>query len=131
MMGEGVRGAADVDAMATAGDGEAAVLLWHYHDVDQPASPLAAVVTVQGIPREVHRVLVTHYRIDGEHSNAYTVWKAMGSPQHPTAEQYAELKSKDGLQLLTSPDWMDVANGQVRLSTTMPRQSISLVHLKW
>jgi xylan 1,4-beta-xylosidase len=127
----GVRGTADIDAMATAGDGEAAVLLWHYHDVDQPASAVPAVVTVQGIPRQVRRVLVTHYRIDGDHSNAYTVWKAMGSPQHPTAEQYAELKSKDGLQLLTSPDWMDVANGQVKLSTTMPRQSISLLHLKW
>jgi len=76
-------------------------------------------------------VLVTHYRIDDTYSNAYTAWKAMGSPQHPTTAQYAELKSKDGLQLLTSPEWLDVVNGQLKVSTEMPRQSISLLHLKW
>ena len=34
----GVRGAADVDAMATKGEHEAAVMLWNYHDADVPAA---------------------------------------------------------------------------------------------
>jgi xylan 1,4-beta-xylosidase len=79
----------------------------------------------------VHRILLTHYRIDDTHSNAYTVWKAMGSPQNPTTEQYTELKANDGLQLLTSPVWLNVQNGQLRLSAEMPRQAISLLYVQW
>jgi xylan 1,4-beta-xylosidase len=127
----GVRNTADIDAMATKGDREAAVLLWNYHDVDEPAPAAPTTVTISGLPAGVHRVLVTHYRIDQTHSNAYTVWKAMGSPQNPTTEQYAELKSKDGLQLLTSPQWVDAVNGAIKVSTEMPRQSVSLLHVKW
>ena len=131
ILASGVRAEADIDAMATRGDREAAVLLWNYHDVDEPASAAPTTLRIDGIPANVHRVLVTHYRIDDTQSNAYTAWKAMGSPQHPTTAQYAELKSRDGLQLLTSPEWLDVVNGQLKVSTEMPRQSISLLHLKW
>lgn len=131
LLSTGVRAGADVDAMATKGSGEASVLLWNYHDVDEPAPAAPTSVTVTGLPSNAKRVLVTHYRIDETHSNAYMVWKQMGSPQHPTAEQYAALKAKAGLQLLTSPEWMDVSNGQIRVDTEMPRQSISLLQVKW
>jgi beta-xylosidase len=30
------------------------------------------------------RVLLRHYRIDETHSNAWTAWKKMGSPQQPS-----------------------------------------------
>jgi len=76
-------------------------------------------------------VRLTHYRIDDTHSNAYTLWKAMGSPQNPSPAQYAELKAKDGLQLLESPRWMDVKNGAVTVSTDMPHHSISLLQIDW
>jgi xylan 1,4-beta-xylosidase len=79
----------------------------------------------------VHRVLLEHYRVDDTHSNAYTVWQAMGSPQHPTTKQYARLQTAGQLELLTSPVWLDVANGQVVVTTELPRQGISLLHLKW
>jgi len=127
----GVRTNADIDAFATKGDREAAALIWNYHDMDEPAPATPVTVTISGIPENVHRVLLMHYRIDDTHSNAYTVWKAMGSPQQPTSEQYAELKSKDGLQLLTSPEWIDVIDGQAKVTTEMPRQSVSLLTLKW
>lgn len=127
----GIRQAPDVDAFATRADREAAVLVWNYHDVDGPADPTPTSISVTGIPSTVHRVLVSHYRIDETHSNAYTVWKAMGSPQHPDAQQYADLQAAGQLQLLTSPTWLDVAGGKVVLSTAMPRQGISLLHLSW
>ena len=56
-------------------------------------------VTITGIPAGVKRVLLEHYRIDETHSNAYTAWKNMGSPQAPTPEQYGELKAAGQLQL--------------------------------
>lgn len=127
----GVRAQPDVDAMATLGQRQGAVLLWNYHDDAEPAPASPVTVTLRGLPAAVHRVQLMHYRIDDTHSNAYTVWKSMGSPQHPTSEQYAQLETKAGLELLNSPEWVDVTNGQITLGTDMPRQSISLLHLAW
>jgi len=62
---------------------------------------------------------------------AASVWKAMGSPQQPTTEQYAQLQAVAGLQLLTSPVWTDVVDGRLDLTTELPRQSISLVTITW
>jgi xylan 1,4-beta-xylosidase len=90
-----------IDAMATAGERRASVLVWNYQDVLAAGSPVT--ITVDGLPRGVERVLVSHYRTDDTHSNAYTLWKALGSPQHPTTEQYEQLKSREGLELLNSP----------------------------
>jgi xylan 1,4-beta-xylosidase len=55
----------------------------------------------------------------------------LGSPQYIPTDQYAELKAKDGLELLSSPEWVDVVNGKVMLQIAMPRQSISLLKLSW
>ncbi len=131
LLSNGVREAPDVDALATRGDREAAVLVWNYHDVDGAAESASTRITISGIPANVHRVLLEHYRLDDTHSNAYTVWKAMGSPQHPTAQQYTALQAAGQLQMLTSPEWLDVSNGQVKVATDMPRQGTSLLHLKW
>jgi xylan 1,4-beta-xylosidase len=128
---EGVRQSPDIDAFATKAEHEAAVMLWNYDDEDVPAPDAGVQVTVAGIPAGVKRVLLEYYRIDETHSNSYTVWKAMGSPQSPTPEQYAQLKAAGQLQLLTSPDWLDVSDGKVTIPTSLPRQSVSLLHLKW
>ena len=131
MIASGVREASDVDALATKAEHEASVLVWNYSDVDGAASPAPVSVTIGSIPPTVKRVLLEHYRLDDTHSNAYTVWQGMGSPQHPTAKQYVELQAAGQLQLLTSPEWLDVKDGQVIVSTNLPRQGSSLLHLKW
>ena len=130
-MADGVGAAPDIDAMATADTREAAVLLWNYHDEEKDASSAAANIRVKGLPRNAGRVRVTHYRIDDTHSNAYTAWKAMGSPQKPSAEQIAELKSKAGLQLSEAPYWITAANGAIDVHTDMPRHAVSLLQLSW
>jgi xylan 1,4-beta-xylosidase len=123
--------ALDVDAFATKSAHEAAVMLWNYHDDDLPAPSAAVTVTISGIPAGVHKVLLEHFRIDDTHSNAFTAWKAMASPQDPTPEQYAQLKSAGQLQTLTSPEWLDVTAGSVTIATNLPRQATSLLHLQW
>jgi xylan 1,4-beta-xylosidase len=127
----GVTASADVDAFSTKSDREAAVLLWNYHDDDVPAPSATVTVTIGGIPPGVRRVLLEHYRIDEQHSNAYTLWKSMGSPQRPTDEQYAKLKASAGLELFESPVWLEVDRGVVSISTDLPRQATSLLRLKW
>jgi xylan 1,4-beta-xylosidase len=127
----GVRAAPDVDALATKSEHEAAVMVWNYHDDDVAAPDAEVQVTIAGIPPGVKRVQLEHYRIDETHSNAFTAWKKMGSPQAPTAAQYEELKEAGQLQLFTSPEWLEVAGGKVTVDTALPRQAVSLLRLEW
>ena len=127
----GVRQTPDVDAFATKSVRDAAVMLWNYHDDDVPRADAEVTVTVTGIPAGVKRVLLRDYRIDQNHSNAYTAWKEMGSPQTPTEQQYAKLKSAGQLELMESPRWLDVEGGKVTISTDLPRQATSLLQLQW
>ena len=127
----GVRAQPDIDAFATKSTHEAAVILWNYHDEDLPVAASQVTVKISGIPAGVTKVLLEHFRIDDTHSNAYTVWLAMGSPQNPTPDQYAQLKSAGQLQTLTSPEWLDVTSGAITVTTTLPREATSLLHLTW
>jgi len=131
ILSRGVTLTPDVDAIATRAHDEAAVMLWNYHDDDLPAAGTEAQVTIAGIPSGVKKVLLEHYRIDETHSNSYTVWKGMGSPQTPTPEQYARLKEAGQLELLSSPEWLDVSDGKVTIGTELPRQATSLMRIKW
>jgi xylan 1,4-beta-xylosidase len=131
ILSRGVTQTPDVDAIATKADRETAVMLWNYHDDDLPAAGTEVQVTIAGIPLGIKKVLLEHYRIDDTHSNSYSVWKAMGSPQTPTPEQYARLKEAGQLELLSSPQWLDVSNGRVTIGIDLPRQATSLMRLKW
>jgi len=127
----GVRAQPDIDAFATKSAHEAAVMVWNYHDEDLPVAASQVTVKISGIPAGVSKVLLEHFRIADTHSDAYTVWVAMGSPQDPTPEQYAQLKAAGQLQTLTSPEWLDVTAGAVTVTTDLPREATSLLHLQW
>jgi xylan 1,4-beta-xylosidase len=127
----GVKAKPDVNALATRTDRAINVMVWNYHDDDVTTEPAQIALAVAGVPAAVQRALVTHYRIDPTHSNSYTVWKAMGSPQQPTAQQYAALEAAGQLELLTSPSWVTPSKGAVDLSFALPRQGVSLVQVTW
>jgi xylan 1,4-beta-xylosidase len=127
----GVRQNPDIDAMATRSDHDIAVMLWNYHDDDLPAPAAVVHLTLAAIPATAHRVLLRHYRIDRDHSNAYTLWKQMGAPQDPTPEQYIQLEAAGQLQLLGSPAWLGAEKGKVDLLFALPRQAVSLVQVSW
>jgi xylan 1,4-beta-xylosidase len=127
----GVRQQPDIDALATTGSGNAAVMVWNYSDVDVPGPTASVHVTLRGLPASIHRVLLQQYRIDTDHSNAYTVWKQMGSPQQPTLAQLARLKESGQLQLLGSPVWKSVDKGQVQEQIELPRQGLALLRVTW
>jgi xylan 1,4-beta-xylosidase len=131
MLAEGVRGDADVDAVAVRSDRGISVLTWNYHDDDVPAAEASVRLEIAGVPSTATRVLVRHYRIDQTHSNAWTAWKAIGSPQQPTPEQYARLEAAGQLQLGDSPRFVDVRAGAAKLEFSLPRQGVSLMELSW
>ncbi len=124
-----VRGAADVAALATRSSRSAAILVWNYHDDDVPADATDVELTVDSLP-DAHP-MVTHYRVDHDHGNAYARWQAMGSPQPPTPAQYAELERAGQLTTIAPAARADVVNGRLVLHFSLPRQGVSLVTIAW
>ncbi|HEX6464781.1 MAG TPA: hypothetical protein VFZ98_10020 [Vicinamibacterales bacterium] len=124
-----VRDAPDISALATADAHSASVLVWNYHDDDLPAPAAEIALTIDGLPDG--RPAMTHYRIDADHSNAYTAWKAMGSPPSPTDAQHYALAVAGHLQTLQSPERVVVTNHRVTVTFTLPRQGVSLLRLAW
>jgi xylan 1,4-beta-xylosidase len=127
----GVREAPEVRAIATRSSHAIQVLVWNYHDDDIPATHASINAEISGLPESVKRTSVEHFRIDSAHSNAFTIWKEMGSPLSPTPEQYARLESAGQLQLVTSPQWMQIDRGTLHLQFELPRQGLSLLKIQW
>jgi xylan 1,4-beta-xylosidase len=128
---DGVRGQPDINVIATRKQNEVEILIWNYHDDDLPAPEAAIDLSVSGLPTKTGRALLEHFRIDSDHSNAFTLWKKMGSPQSPTSEQYQDLQRAGQLQLLESPGWVPVSQTGAHLRLALPRQGISLLRITW
>jgi xylan 1,4-beta-xylosidase len=131
MLQEGVRGAPDVAALASAEPGRVSVMAWHYHDDDVPGPEAAVELRVSGFPGTVAEARLTHLRIDSSHSNAYAAWTRMGSPIAPSREQYQALLAASELALLDAPSTLHLASRTLTLRFPLPRQAVSLVTIEW
>jgi xylan 1,4-beta-xylosidase len=127
----GVRKEPDVNVIASRRDREVAALIWNYHDDDISAPGADIDLVLSGLPAEVTRGIVEHWRIDSTHSNAFTAWKQIGAPSSLSAAQYEQLQKEGQLQLLTSPESVPIRKGSLHLHFSLPRQAMSLVRLAW
>ena len=127
----GVRARPDINAIATRTDRGVQILIWNYHDDDVPAQAAPIDLTIEGPPPDAKRALSEHFRIDAQHSNAFTAWKNMGSPQSPSPVQYEQLQNAGQLQLLNSPAWISLNQGAAHLQFALPRQGMSLIRIAW
>lgn len=131
IIASGVRGAPDVAALASLSERRLCVLVWHYHDDDVPGPDARVSLRLSGLPAAAGRARLSHYRIDRTHSDAFTVWKALGSPSTPDERQYQEMEAAGHLQLLEAPSTLALDGGSAELSFVLPRQAVSLVELDW
>ena len=121
---------ADIGALASADARSASVLVWNYHNDALPAPPGEVEIILQGVPAATAKL--RHYRIDNEHSNSYTAWQDLGSPQQVSAAQRTALEQAGQLALLaTAPASVSVKNGQTVLRFSLPRQGVSMLRLSW
>jgi xylan 1,4-beta-xylosidase len=128
---QGVRGSPDVSALASLDKNKLAVLVWHYHDDDVPGPDAAVELAVSGLPADVAKASVTHYRIDEAHGNAFAVWIKIGSPAVPSEAQHQQLVAAGQLAQLDAPAPVSLANGATTLKFVLPRQAVSLLVLEW
>ena len=126
---DGVRGKPDVSALASLRDGKVFVLAWHHHDDDVPGPAAEVELKLSDLPAGDGPVLMEHFRIDRDHSNAYEAWKRMGSPPKPTPEQRADLERASDLTTMGSSEWVRSEGGKLTIRFTLPRQAVSLLVL--
>src|ERR1700730_17326382 len=88
---DGVRGAPDIGVLATRADnGRVDILLWHYQDDDVPGPPADIHLVVSGLAPGLQWQMRV-WGVDRQHGDAFTAWKAMGSPAEPTKHQVEQL----------------------------------------
>jgi xylan 1,4-beta-xylosidase len=119
----------DINALAAKNNQTVTVLVWNYHDEDINDSGSPVELIIKGIPSK--KIILTHFRIDRGHSNSYEVWKAMGSPQNPTADQIALLEKSGQLQMLDTPRTLKTRGGVANIKMQLPRQAVSLLKLTY
>jgi len=129
MLASGVKAKPDVHAMASADGHSASVLISNYHDSDRPGPPALIDLTISGLPQA--RMLVSHFRVDDDHSNAYEAWKKLGSPQKPAPDQYAQLEAAGQLHSMESPRWDTAQGGRIHMAFPLPLHGVSLIRLTW
>jgi xylan 1,4-beta-xylosidase len=127
IIANGVRGQADIDAMATRDGQQIQVLVWNYHDVLETVAASPVSVTVQVPASFGAQASVSHLRSDETHGDAYTTWVAQGSPATPTAAQLAALQAAMVPSLLQPDETVAVTAGSVNLTFDLPRFGISLI----
>ena len=125
-----VRGdSSDINALAVTTDSTAFIMIWNYHDVNIIRPSATVNLSIKGMPAK--NAVVYHYRVDPSCSNSYETWKKIGSPQHPTPQQYAELEDAGRLKMIQPPGNLIINKGNAKLSINMPGQAVSLVKLEW
>lgn len=125
-----VTGQADVHGLASRNDQQLAVLVWHYHADDIPGNDAAIKLTLERLPGDLGMAFLEHFRIDDSHSNAFTVWQRMGSPQNPTPEQLAELVQSGKLTRFQPARTVTWEGNDLTIRFQLPRQGVSLLTLQ-
>jgi len=120
-----------VDGIATRGDRNLDLLLWNYREDDSQRQSRDSTITITGLPKSLHQAKLTTYVIDENHSNSYTAWKKMGSPQSPTEEQYKQLETDGKLDQGNGPNLVKAENGICKFPLQFTPQSLMLLQFRW
>ncbi|SDS30657.1 GH39 family glycosyl hydrolase [Actinopolymorpha singaporensis] len=121
----------EVDVLASrAGNGTLTALVWRHIDDQYHTSELETTVNLSLRNLEGRTYRVRHYRVDAEHSNAHTVWRALGSPQDPTGEELAEITARQGLEEFEPARTVEADAGGVSFEISLPLPAASLLSLE-
>ena len=130
----------DVGAIATRrGKDQIAVLIYNCNDAatrerhDDAKWVLEAYGTAriqlsfQGLP--FPEAMLVHYRVDNKHGNPHALWKEMGEPEKPSAEQFARMRADQELTALDEPREVKAEGRKLSLEFDLPMPGVSLVVL--
>lgn len=132
-VGDGAEGL--VSALAARDDDGVGILVWN-SSLDQSRMPYdellarEVTLTVDGLAEGGYTV--RHWRVDEEHSNVFATWRALGGADRdwPEGDEWVRLAAADGLAEMEPPRTLDVADGAVTVSFTLPQPGISFLEVR-
>jgi xylan 1,4-beta-xylosidase len=125
----GVRGKPDVSALAAREGKRITVLAWYYHDDDLPGPTAQVTVRLANVP--AGKPKLTRTLIDERHSNSFSAWQAIGSPQQPTEDQVRLLEQASLLAAATDKSELKADQSSLEVSFDLARQGVTLLELEW
>ncbi len=118
----------DVSGFATlTGEKSLEVLVYNHHDDWNRTGDTQVDIDLVNLPFQGKKLTLKHYRIDAAHSNAYSEWVRQGQPMYPAGGQYAAIKARDGLEMVSAPQSLVVDDSHAKLVITLPVHSVSLL----
>ena len=105
------------------------VLLFSHHDDWDVYGEYDVKIEVANLPFANDSVILAHYRIDKNHSNAHTEWVRQGCPSYPTPSQAEMIKSRQELELYEPRTQVPLMNGKLEKTISLPVHGISLLIL--
>jgi xylan 1,4-beta-xylosidase len=120
---------AEVDALASGAPGRVTVLVWHRADAWWAEGCARVSLAVEGLPFP-GPVVVSHLRLDGDHSNTHAEWQRQGRPEDPTPAQLTRLHEHGRLALLAPPTQETLGPGRsLHLEFSLPMFGLSLIEI--
>ncbi len=74
------------------------------------------------------KLTIKHWRIDQDHSNAYTIFKKLGAPALPNPIEVDEIKSRMRLELMNNPETKQ-AGDLKNITFQLPCNAVSLIEI--
>ncbi len=118
----------NIDGLATRRGKSIQVMVYNFNQDVNDREIRKAGLSVTLPSRGPYRL--THYRIDENHSNTYTVWKSMGKPLIPDTDQMNQIISTQRLELLEPVQIVKPDGDKILIQLSLPHHSVSLLLLE-
>ncbi len=125
-----VRGKPDVSAYASFDGERVYVMAWNYHDDDQEGQAASIHFKIENLSFKTGKANVSCYLIDKQHSNSYTKWLSMGSPQNPNEQEYKQLEDAALLEQIKFSPTIPIKNNTIDFDFVLERQGVVMFVLQ-
>jgi len=101
---------------------------YQYNQIKNDGASYTVILNVEPLWKPGKKLTLKHWRIDNDHSNAYSVFKDLGSPGLPNPLEIDAIKKKMDLELL-EPEKQTIAGKLTNLEFELPCNAVSLIEI--
>lgn len=124
-----VRGKYYINGLSTIDAHNMYIMLWNYHDDENKKNDAHVNLILKNITAK--NITLSSYLVDEDHSNAYTLWKKMGSPQDVSPGQFSRLQQGGQLRENIKAKRLNAVNGSLNYELVLQGQAVTLLKLTW
>ncbi|MDR0430579.1 MAG: hypothetical protein LBH58_08915 [Tannerellaceae bacterium] len=119
-----------ITAFATRGKDKISIIVINYQHEHPFNDGISKLISLQVKPQweATCSVSINHWRIDNRHSNAYTVFKELGSPKLPNPMEIDAIKERMGLEIL-EPSKQMKGSHKINMKFYLPCNAVSLIEI--